>query len=64
MLFVGTERGIEKRLVPEAGFELVTLDARPVIGRGPVARAAALLALARATLARARGCCARAARRS
>jgi UDP-N-acetylglucosamine--N-acetylmuramyl-(pentapeptide) pyrophosphoryl-undecaprenol N-acetylglucosamine transferase len=50
-LFVGTERGIEKRLVPEAGFELVTLDSRPVIGRGPVARAAALLALARATLA-------------
>jgi len=51
VLFVGTQRGIEKRLVPEAGFELVTLDARPVIGRGPVARAAALLALARATLA-------------
>jgi UDP-N-acetylglucosamine--N-acetylmuramyl-(pentapeptide) pyrophosphoryl-undecaprenol N-acetylglucosamine transferase len=51
VLFVGTERGIEKRLVPEAGFELVTLDARPVIGRGPIARAAALLALARATLA-------------
>jgi UDP-N-acetylglucosamine--N-acetylmuramyl-(pentapeptide) pyrophosphoryl-undecaprenol N-acetylglucosamine transferase len=51
VLFVGTERGIEKRLVPEAGFDLVTLDARPVIGRGPVARAAALLALARATLA-------------
>ena len=49
-LFVGTERGIEKRLVPDAGFELVTLDARPVIGRGPLARAAALLALARATL--------------
>ena len=46
VLFVGTERGIEKRLVPEAGFELVTLAARPVIGRGPVARAAALLALA------------------
>ncbi len=51
VLFVGSERGIEKRLVPEAGFELVTLDARPVIGRGPLARAAALLALARATLA-------------
>jgi UDP-N-acetylglucosamine--N-acetylmuramyl-(pentapeptide) pyrophosphoryl-undecaprenol N-acetylglucosamine transferase len=49
-LFVGTERGIEKRLVPDAGFELVTLDARPVIGRGPLARAGALLALVRATL--------------
>ena len=51
VLFVGSERGIEKRLVPEAGFELRTLDARPVIGRGPLARAAALLALARAALA-------------
>jgi UDP-N-acetylglucosamine--N-acetylmuramyl-(pentapeptide) pyrophosphoryl-undecaprenol N-acetylglucosamine transferase len=51
VLFVGSERGIEKRLVPEAGFELATLDARPVLGRGPLARGAALLALARATLA-------------
>jgi UDP-N-acetylglucosamine--N-acetylmuramyl-(pentapeptide) pyrophosphoryl-undecaprenol N-acetylglucosamine transferase len=51
VLFVGSERGIEKRLVPEAGFELATLDARPVLGRGPLARVAALLALARATLA-------------
>jgi UDP-N-acetylglucosamine--N-acetylmuramyl-(pentapeptide) pyrophosphoryl-undecaprenol N-acetylglucosamine transferase len=51
VLFVGSERGIEKRLVPEAGFELATLDARPVLGRGPLARAAALLALARAVLA-------------
>jgi UDP-N-acetylglucosamine--N-acetylmuramyl-(pentapeptide) pyrophosphoryl-undecaprenol N-acetylglucosamine transferase len=49
VLFVGSERGIEKRLVPDAGFELVMLDARPVLGRGPLARAAALLALARAT---------------
>jgi UDP-N-acetylglucosamine--N-acetylmuramyl-(pentapeptide) pyrophosphoryl-undecaprenol N-acetylglucosamine transferase len=51
VLFVGGERGIEKRLVPEAGFELATLDARPLLGRGPLARAAALLALARAALA-------------
>jgi UDP-N-acetylglucosamine--N-acetylmuramyl-(pentapeptide) pyrophosphoryl-undecaprenol N-acetylglucosamine transferase len=51
VLFVGSERGIEKRLVPEAGFELVTLDARPVLGRGPLARAGALWALGRATLA-------------
>jgi UDP-N-acetylglucosamine--N-acetylmuramyl-(pentapeptide) pyrophosphoryl-undecaprenol N-acetylglucosamine transferase len=49
-LFVGGQRGIEARLVPEAGFELVTLDARPVLGRGPLARLAALFALARATL--------------
>ncbi len=51
VLFVGGERGIERRLVPEAGFELATLDARPLLGRGPLARAAALLALARAVLA-------------
>ncbi len=51
VLFVGSERGIEKRLVPEAGFDLATLDARPLLGRGPLARAAALLALAKAVLA-------------
>jgi UDP-N-acetylglucosamine--N-acetylmuramyl-(pentapeptide) pyrophosphoryl-undecaprenol N-acetylglucosamine transferase len=51
VLFVGSERGIEKRLVPEAGFELATLDARPLLGRGTLARAAALVALARAVLA-------------
>ncbi|MEN8160568.1 MAG: undecaprenyldiphospho-muramoylpentapeptide beta-N-acetylglucosaminyltransferase [Myxococcota bacterium] len=51
VLFVGSERGIEKRLVPEAGFELVTLDARPVLGRGPLARLGALFALLRGTLA-------------
>jgi UDP-N-acetylglucosamine--N-acetylmuramyl-(pentapeptide) pyrophosphoryl-undecaprenol N-acetylglucosamine transferase len=51
VLFVGSERGIEKRVVPEAGFELVTLDARPVLGRGPLARLGALFALLRGTLA-------------
>ncbi len=50
LVFVGAERGIEKRLVPDAGFELVLLDARPVIGRGLVERVVALAALARATL--------------
>ena len=50
LVFVGAERGIEKKLVPEAGFELVLLDARPLIGRGIGERIAALLALARATL--------------
>ena len=50
LVFVGAERGIEKRLVPEAGFELVLLDARPVIGRGLAERIGALVALARATL--------------
>ncbi len=51
LVFVGAERGIEKRLVPDAGFELVLLDARPVIGRGIVERVGALIALARATFA-------------
>ncbi len=49
LVFVGAERGIEKKLVPDAGFELVLLDARPVIGRSPVERALALLALVRGT---------------
>jgi UDP-N-acetylglucosamine--N-acetylmuramyl-(pentapeptide) pyrophosphoryl-undecaprenol N-acetylglucosamine transferase len=51
VLFVGSERGIEKRLVPEAGFELATLDARPVLGRGPRERLGALVALLRTTRA-------------
>jgi UDP-N-acetylglucosamine--N-acetylmuramyl-(pentapeptide) pyrophosphoryl-undecaprenol N-acetylglucosamine transferase len=51
LVFVGAERGIEKKLVPDAGFDLVLLDARPVIGRGPLERARALLALVRATFA-------------
>jgi UDP-N-acetylglucosamine--N-acetylmuramyl-(pentapeptide) pyrophosphoryl-undecaprenol N-acetylglucosamine transferase len=51
LVFLGAERGIERRLVPEAGFELVLLDARPVIGRSLAERAGALLALARATRA-------------
>ncbi len=50
LVFVGAERGIEKKLVPDAGFELVLLDARPVIGRGILERASAVAALARATL--------------
>lgn len=52
--FIGTRRGIEGRLVPEAGFELVTLDSRPFIGRRPLDRLRAVWALAAATW-RARG---------
>ncbi len=51
VLFVGARRGLETRLVPEAGFELVALDARPLIGQSLLGRARSLLALARATLA-------------
>ncbi|MDD9802782.1 MAG: UDP-N-acetylmuramate--L-alanine ligase [Deltaproteobacteria bacterium] len=50
VLFVGARRGIERRLVPEAGFELTTYGVRPFLGRGPIARLAALLALGIATL--------------
>jgi UDP-N-acetylglucosamine--N-acetylmuramyl-(pentapeptide) pyrophosphoryl-undecaprenol N-acetylglucosamine transferase len=51
VLFVGSERGLEARLVGPAGFELVTLPARPYAGLGLAARLAALLALVRAAAA-------------
>jgi UDP-N-acetylglucosamine--N-acetylmuramyl-(pentapeptide) pyrophosphoryl-undecaprenol N-acetylglucosamine transferase len=51
VLFVGSERGLEAKLVGPAGFELVTLPARPFAGRRPLARLGALVAFARATLA-------------
>lgn len=50
VLFVGARRGIERRLVPQAGFELTTYGVRPFLGRGPLARLIALLALGIATL--------------
>lgn len=34
VLFVGTERGIEHRVVPEQGYELATIDALGIKGRG------------------------------
>jgi UDP-N-acetylglucosamine--N-acetylmuramyl-(pentapeptide) pyrophosphoryl-undecaprenol N-acetylglucosamine transferase len=49
VLFVGSARGLEAKLVPAAGFELVTLPVRPWAGRGPLAKAGAGLAFARAT---------------
>jgi len=51
VLFVGSERGLEAKLVAPAGFELVTLPARPFAGRGPLAKLGALVSFARATLA-------------
>ncbi len=50
VLFVGSERGLEAKLVRPAGFELVTLPAKPYAGRGPIAKLAALFAFATATL--------------
>jgi UDP-N-acetylglucosamine--N-acetylmuramyl-(pentapeptide) pyrophosphoryl-undecaprenol N-acetylglucosamine transferase len=51
VLFVGTERGLEGRLVPAAGFDLVTLPGGQVMGTRALARIAALANLARAALA-------------
>jgi UDP-N-acetylglucosamine--N-acetylmuramyl-(pentapeptide) pyrophosphoryl-undecaprenol N-acetylglucosamine transferase len=51
VLFVGSQRGLEAKLVAPAGFELVTLPVLPFAGRGPLAKAAALASFARATLA-------------
>lgn len=51
VLFVGGRRGIEGRLVPAAGFELVALDARPFQGRSRVERLRVWLGLPRLVLA-------------
>jgi UDP-N-acetylglucosamine--N-acetylmuramyl-(pentapeptide) pyrophosphoryl-undecaprenol N-acetylglucosamine transferase len=45
VLFIGTDRGFEAKWVPEAGFELVTLPARQVMGRSLVGRALGVLSL-------------------
>src|SRR4051812_34677662 len=46
VLFVGSARGIEARVVPGLGFRLETLPITPLRGQGIAARAAALRALA------------------
>ncbi len=46
LLFVGTDRGLERRLVPEAGYPLVTFASRPLVGQSLWKRLLALLALA------------------
>jgi UDP-N-acetylglucosamine--N-acetylmuramyl-(pentapeptide) pyrophosphoryl-undecaprenol N-acetylglucosamine transferase len=48
--FVGTRRGLETGLVPDCGFELVTLDSRPLVDRGIFEKIGALFALLGATL--------------
>lgn len=45
--FVGTRGGQEERLVPAAGHTLDVVPSRAVLGRGPLAKVAALLTLAR-----------------
>jgi UDP-N-acetylglucosamine--N-acetylmuramyl-(pentapeptide) pyrophosphoryl-undecaprenol N-acetylglucosamine transferase len=48
VVVLGSERGIERRLVPEAGFELVTLPSRQIMGQSGGARLRALPAMAAA----------------
>jgi UDP-N-acetylglucosamine--N-acetylmuramyl-(pentapeptide) pyrophosphoryl-undecaprenol N-acetylglucosamine transferase len=48
VLLMGSEHGLETRLVPEAGFELAALPAQQVMGRSLVGRAAAAVAMLRA----------------
>ena len=48
--FAGTSSGLEARLVPERGIDFHVLPARPLLGRGPVARAGALATLARSAV--------------
>ena len=45
VLFIGSERGLEARLVPEAGFELVTLPSQQVMGRSLLGRARGALGI-------------------
>lgn len=53
--FIGTRRGLETRMVPEAGFELLALDSRPLVGRALLERLGALVALVGATRRARRG---------
>jgi UDP-N-acetylglucosamine--N-acetylmuramyl-(pentapeptide) pyrophosphoryl-undecaprenol N-acetylglucosamine transferase len=48
--FAGTPGGLEARLVPERGIAFHGLPARPLLGRGPLARARALATLARSAV--------------
>jgi len=47
MLFVGTERGIESKVLAHEGYELAMIAAQPVMGRGWLRAAGALLSLPR-----------------
>lgn len=52
--FVGSREGVEARLVPERGISFHSLPSRPVVGRGPMAKVAALVVVGISAL-RARG---------
>jgi len=48
VLLIGTDRGLETRLVPEAGFDLLALPAQPIYGRSLSAQLRTIPATARA----------------
>ncbi|MCG8591868.1 MAG: undecaprenyldiphospho-muramoylpentapeptide beta-N-acetylglucosaminyltransferase [Proteobacteria bacterium] len=51
VLLVGSRHGLEARLVPEAGFELLSLGSRQVMGRGLLGALGGGVEILRATLA-------------
>ncbi len=50
VIFVGSSRGLESRLVPQAGFELVALESEQVVGRNLLGRIRGVLGILRETL--------------
>jgi UDP-N-acetylglucosamine--N-acetylmuramyl-(pentapeptide) pyrophosphoryl-undecaprenol N-acetylglucosamine transferase len=50
ILFVGTPYGLEKEIVPQAGFSLKTIEVSPLKGSGPIARIKSLMNLPQAYL--------------
>lgn len=50
IVFVGSEKGLEQRLIPQAGYRLISLPVRGMKGRGPVAKIGALFAAGRSLL--------------
>ncbi len=54
VLFIGSEKGIENKLVPDAGFELLSLPAQQIMGRSRLAQLRATLGLIPSTIRAAR----------
>lgn len=50
ILFIGTERGLEKKVLKNLGFQLSTLDVEGLKGRGPVKMIGAMLKIPRSLL--------------
>jgi UDP-N-acetylglucosamine--N-acetylmuramyl-(pentapeptide) pyrophosphoryl-undecaprenol N-acetylglucosamine transferase len=51
VFLLGSDRGLETTLVPEAGFDLAALPSRQVMGQGVLARLGAAVAMARGSVA-------------